>query len=177
MLYNICTTFYWGVVLEVWKAIRGYTGLYEVSSTGKVKCLNTNTIKIRPHINKYVYVSLTKKGVSKSYLVHRLVARSFIKNKKYKPQVNHINGIKNDNRVQNLEWCTASENIQHALAAGLIKYPKGENKPNTKFTNEDVLKIRKNHLDGVSSREIALKYNVTQQAIHNIVTRKNWKHI
>lgn len=112
---------------EIWKDIKGYEGLYQVSNLGRVRSFprrgtHTNKIHIlKPGINHkgYLQVGLVNKGKSHSYKVHRLVADAFIQNLNRKEQVNHINGVKTDNRVENLEWCTNKENMKHAWKMGL----------------------------------------------------------
>lgn len=105
---------------EVWKDIKGYEGLYQVSSHGRVKSLGNDKNR-KEKILKGIYnlgykqVWLSKNGIEKRYLVHRLVASHFIPNPDNKPQINHINCIRDDNRISNLEWCTQAENNRHEL--------------------------------------------------------------
>lgn len=102
--------------MEVWKRLKDYQN-YSVSSLGRVKNAKTNQI-LKPCKceNGYLYVSLCKDGKRKSFAIHRLVARAFIPNFEEKREVNHLNGDKFDNRVENLEWTTSSENKAHARA-------------------------------------------------------------
>lgn len=105
----------------------GYEDEYMIDELGNIVCLPKEdkrhrnqyssyyTIKGKVDPHGYVRVSLTKCGIAKSYLVHRLVAQQFIPNPDNLPQVNHINGNKCDNTVNNLEWCTAKQNIKHAI--------------------------------------------------------------
>ena len=109
---------------EIWRDIKGYEGLYQVSSLGSIKNIEKNIYsKLYKQIG-YLGVDLTKNKIKKRHLVHRLVAKAFIPNVENKAQVNHINGLKDDNRVGNLEWCTARENNIHAIKTGL-KVPTG----------------------------------------------------
>ena len=115
-----------------WRPIINYFGLYEISSNGDVKSLarksknnkNKNEIILSKHKNKigYIHVGLTNEiGIRKNYDMHRLVAEAFIPNPENKPQVNHIDGDKQNNNVSNLEWCTCSQNIKHAYKLNLQK--------------------------------------------------------
>lgn len=104
---------------EIWKPVKGYEDYYEVSNMGRVKSLlNTSRSGVMsPSKNLYGYynLSLSLHGKIRRHLVHRLVAEAFIPNICDKPQVNHKNGNVTDNCVENLEWVTAKENMQHAF--------------------------------------------------------------
>lgn len=101
---------------EIWKDIKGYEGLYQVSNLGRVKSLGNNKTKkekiMKPSVNKsgYLLICLSKNGYIKNYFLHRLVAQAFIQNPNNLAQVNHKNEIKDDNRPENLEWCDQKYN-------------------------------------------------------------------
>lgn len=108
---------------EIWKDVAGYEGLYQVSDQGRVKSLERTdswgrTVKeriLKPGAkgNDYLFVNLCAGGKTRMFLVHRLVCQAFHENPDNKPQVNHLNEDKTDNRACNLEWCTRRENMNH----------------------------------------------------------------
>ena len=104
---------------EIWKPIKDYEGHYEISNQMNVKSLKRGKeklLKLAKSGNGYFIVDLYKKGYkNKICLVHRLIAEAFIPNPENKPTVNHINGDKADNRIENLEWATDSEQQLHAI--------------------------------------------------------------
>lgn len=103
-----------------WKDIEGYEGLYRVSSCGQIYSIWKKGLKkLQDDKDGYKKVTLYKNGKSKCIAVHRVVAMNFIENPSNKPYVNHIDGNKANNRIENLEWCTQSENELHAHNTGL----------------------------------------------------------
>lgn len=114
---------------EIWKDVPGYRGEYQASNLGKIRSVKKDRkIKIlsdRKHPNGYFYTMVCMDGVCQTKKAHRLVALTFIPNPENKPQVNHKNGVKTDNRVENIEWCTRSENGLHAHRTGLSPKPTG----------------------------------------------------
>ena len=113
---------------EIWKSLVGYEGRYEISNQGRLKSLTDQFGRPRemigstkPRADGYVSYELNWKGKSKNIYAHRLVALHFIENPENKPFVNHIDSIRNNNYVENLEWCTQSENTQHGYTYGNMK--------------------------------------------------------
>lgn len=136
---------------EVWKDIPNYEGYYMVSNKGRVKSLPRNgTIRTeriikQKDVNGYMTVHLRKSGDSKHRKVHRMVAKAFIEKVPGKENVNHKDGVKDNNNVENLEWCTHSENTQHAYDTGLMEVDleqlKEAQKRSVKSTSKPVLQI------------------------------------
>lgn len=151
---------------EEWKTIEGYSK-YEVSNQGRLR--NRETLKIlKCRFNKGGYKRINSVNPSTKKVdtlkVHRIVATTFIPNPLSKPHVNHINGIKTDNRVENLEWVTDKENNNHYLFELRDDY----------LTKEQILEIRNNAYSKHSSVELADKYNCSITTIRNIISGKTY---
>ena len=112
-------------MIEIWKDVTEFEGLYQISNTGRVKSLCAQYQKRRNKIlkpifhNGYLRIALTSHKKTCYFFIHRLVATAFIPTYQSKQQINHINGIKTDNYFKNLEWVTPSENMKHAYVMGL----------------------------------------------------------
>jgi len=173
-LYNI-------IMKEIFKAIKGYEGIYEISNYGNVKSFQGNKqriLKPQKWSKGYLWVCLSKNDSESKQSVSRLVASAFILNPENKPQVNHINGNKSDNILSNLEWCSQSENMKHAISLGLKKYFKGEKHSAAKLKDKDIISIRKTYgTNNYSQSQIAEIYGVSRSCISNIVSRRNWSHL
>lgn len=166
--------------MEIWKAIKGFEEQYEVSNIGNIRSIDrvvkhyiegvTRKYKgtsknIRLNDKGYFRCNLKKDGKRFDFTMHRLVAEAFIPNEENKPVVNHKNGIKTDNRVENLEWCTTSENVIHATKNRLIK---------TKLTDKEALEIFNSLL---STRKLGEIYKVHASIIWRIKNKKAYKHL
>ena len=166
---------------EYWKVIEECP-IYLISNMGNVKNIKElktlKTYKRRDYIRIDLYDKRIKKPIKRS--VHRLVAEAFIPNPLKKPQVNHIDGDKDNNSINNLEWCTASENMKHAFKTGLnVPNPlKGEDRHNSKMTYEKVILLREMYDSGeFLLKELAEEFNISITVTWNIAKRNTWKHI
>ncbi len=170
---------------ELWKWIKGYEGLYQISNFGRIKSFPRNgtgkEIKIlRPRATKmgYLQICLRKNGVRKSYSIHRLVAEAFIPNPENKPEVNHKFGIKFDCYFENLEWSTKAENNEHSIKMGLPKF--GIERDVSKLNSEQVRRIRENYKPydkkyGVTA--LAKKFNVGTSTIMRVIQGETYKNV
>lgn len=161
--------------MEIFKS---FAPKYEVSTIGNIKSFNGKApriLKPSPNKNGYLRVCIYIGDKKKNCFVHRLVAQAFIPNPDNKPEVNHKNGIKTDNRVENLEWVTTSENVQHAFDTGLKVTAQGEEACNAKFTNEQVAYIRDNP-DNLTGRALAKMFGAGAMTISRIQRGKRYKN-
>lgn len=177
---------------EIWKNIVGYEGLYQISNLGRVKSLSRiirhwkegNSVLVERILkpgydrkNGYYTVVFYKEKKAKTKKIHRLVAEAFIPNPENKPCVNHINGNKTDNRLENLEWCSKKENVIHAHKTGLISPAYGSNANASKLTELQVIKIKGLLAEGIKQEHIAKMYNVTRPTIGLIKRGVTWKNV
>jgi hypothetical protein len=161
--------------MELWKDITSYEGSYWVSNFGRVKSCRK---VLKCYCNgKYVQVMLGRKG--KQPLIHRLVAEAFIPNPENKPQVNHIDGNKLNNNVDNLEWCTCAENMIHCVnllgKKGNPPHYSGEKNPAAKLSNEDVIDIRNKLSSRITNKQISNEYNISNTTVWKIKTYQTYK--
>jgi hypothetical protein len=125
--------------MEIWKDVIGYEGIYKVSSLGRIKRISKNHLcnlryqgeyYLKPLDNGkgYLRMKLSNNGTSKRVMLHRIIAEAFITNPENKKVINHINCNKKDNRIENLEWCSQSENVLHSVKLG--RWTQGRKKIN-----------------------------------------------
>lgn len=163
--------------IETWKDIPDYPG-YMASTHGRIKSIGHVSKRgtkypVKGKIRKcilsksgYLRIQLTHKG--KIHQVHQLIALTFLDNKNKYTSVNHKNGVKTDNRVLNLEWCTSQQNTLHAVRSGLFNPPKGIKHWSSKFDGVQLPTIQSCLSDGVTAYKLAKYFRVSQSVIHNI---------
>jgi len=167
------------IIMETWEKIVGQKGQYFISNFGRVRSIinhhGTDERIIAPALDKrgYQRVCLGNRPDRATYKVHRLVAMAFIPNPKNKRTVNHKNGIKDDNRVENLEWATDSENSLHSVHVLGRKVPKNRSNHKTgkeHFRSKKIAKINKITGEVLevfeSGNQAAIKNNLYQANIH-----------
>ena len=178
---------------EIWKDITGYEGLYQASNLGRIKSLDRmrknrwNTFyiikgdykKIWLNSSGHLTANLNKYGERSGFLVHRLIALTFIPNLENKPEINHKNLIKIDNRIENLEWVYNHENVAHYHANCKENLSlKGEACSFSKLNDKKIREIRKMRLNNVlPNTKIAIKYGVSAGIIDHIIQGKTWRHV
>lgn len=180
---------------EIWLPVVRYEGYYAVSNQGRIKAVGAfikhdgnfnggyyKKVKIREHrIDRYGYclIKLCRDGKCKTLKVHRLVAAAFIANPNKYPQVDHVDGNKQNNNVENLNWVSAAENMKRAWNTGLKNnhYLRGEGSPHAKITKDKVLELRLQYAAGYSRVELANLYKISSSMVRDIVTNKTWNYV
>ena len=173
-------------LVEEWKSLKGIVecgDYYEISNLGRLRSVDREVIakngtvrrfkgiirKTKKNNRDYIMASLSLNDKDKTVLIHRMVALAFLPNIDNLPEVNHIDGDKNNNRVDNLEWMTSKENQTHARNNGL-SIQNGENSVNAKLTNEQANEIRSLwNNEGVSRIELSKKFNVSISVVARIL--------
>lgn len=173
-----------------WVDIPNFESYYQINQLGQVRSKERIVSRkvgkdyIRPSkkltptlkkTNGYYVINFTINGKSKQQYIHRLLALTFLDNPNNYQFINHKNGIKTDNSLKNLEWCTNKQNCIHASKNNLI--PKGQNKYNSKLKDYQVRIIKKRLKNGESCANICKDFNVSNKVISEIKKGKNWKHI
>lgn len=186
---------------EIWKNIPDYEGYYQISNLGKVRSL-TRVVKnknkwdkingtmiilgklkeIQKRPNKRTFISLYKNGSQKLFSIYRLIAIAFLPNPNNKPCINHKDGNPENNNINNLEWCTYSENTIHAYKNKLFPNDQnvGEKNGRAILRNIDVINIRLilNEMNGINEHkynDLAKIYKVSRTTIYRIDKRTHWK--
>ncbi len=173
------------VMDETWLPVIGFEGFYEVSSAGRIRSAAARTsntfdgkiIKQNLKPSGYWNICLHKNRTQHTLRVHRVVAEAFLDNTDGLSQVNHKDGDKSNNAVLNLEWCSAGDNMRHAISLGLKPVLHGEAHGNAKLTDEKVRSIIADHRSGEKQISIARKYSVTRATVCLVVNRKIWRHV
>jgi hypothetical protein len=165
---------------EIWKDIEGYEGKYQISNYGRIKILRPrykDKIYMNPSADNYGYLHCTLSNSRKEIKVHRVVAETFIPNLENKPMVNHIDGNKQNNRTDNLEWATAHENNLHANRIGLaggLKHNK------SKFNEKQIIFIRKMYKPYdkmLGAKALSELFEVSQTTIKRVAKNKTYRLI
>ena len=176
---------------EIWKPVPGFEGRYDVSNMGNVRTVGRfinaprgrerwiQERNLSTHITTRGYVQTMFKIGTKNIhqLIHRVVASAFIQNPHELPQVNHIDGDKTNNHVENLEWCTSQDNCTHARREKLYEQARGERGGGAKLTNEEVLFIRTRLASGETHTAIANDYSISRTVITRIANGTRWATI
>lgn len=172
-------------MIEIWKDVVGFEGIYQISNTGKVKGLPRKYLierLLKPYISEHGYLMVRLYPSGKHKTIHRLLAEAFIPNPDNKPFVNHKDANKQNNDLNNLEWVTRLENIHHAVRLGLYNCKnrrsfKGRHHPLTTLNEDIVLDIREKYSKGANRYQLAEEYSISYNIVNKIVNRITWRHI
>lgn len=161
--------------IEEWRDIPGYEGLYSASDMGRIRTRRGRVLKERLNWGGYNRIRLTKDGRGKDIYAHVLVAAAFIGPKPAKHDVNHINNVRADNRIGNLEYVTRSENIQHQRQFN--NFPALEKNPRARLTQDQVREIRIRRKNGETMYAMAKEYGVHKNTIRMAAIGETWPNI
>ena len=176
--------------MEIWKDIPEFNNEYQISNLGRIRSKEAVIMRSNgsPHTRKskilkpaldggYLKgaVCIDKKLVP--YRIHKLVANAFVDGKKEWLEVNHINGIKSDNKAENLEWVTRSQNLIHAVKTGLLPVTRGSQRTQAKMTEETVREIYKLKSEGIQRKFIVERLGITVNMYKDLMRGKTWKHV
>lgn len=157
---------------EIWKDISNFKGLYQISTKGRVYSIKSKMIMKQQCADGYPTVSLHRRGKGINYRVHILMAKTFLSH-----VVNHKDGNKENNNIENLEWVTQKENISEAIKMGTHN-TRGSNHGMHKLTEDNIRLIRKRYSNRETPcRVIADEFGVSGQTINLILLGRKWKHI
>lgn len=153
-------------------SIKGYEGLYQITREGNITSLRRNKA-MKPFLTgdkgkQYYRIELSKKGIKKTFAVHRLVAQTFISNPDNCPEVNHKDGDKLNNNDWNLEWCTRQQNMKHAQDNNLNYQQYGEDHPMSKLKSYQVFDIRIRRSKGEKLIDLAKRFNTSKSNVSYI---------
>lgn len=170
-----------GYLMEIWKDVVGFEDYFKISNYGNVWSKRTSRL-LKQHKSKTGYMSISsriggKKGKCICLKIHRMVAEAFLDNLENKPQVNHKDGVKDYNYVENLEWCNNSENIRHAYDTGLKKARSGFEHYNSNLSEDQVNYIRLNYIPKCKingARALGKKFNVAHSTIYRAARKETY---
>jgi len=171
--------------MEDWKDIPGWEGIYQVSNLGRVKRIQSGPgatagrIKIGYKTGGgYLQVDLSSPGRKTICpVVHRLVLSAFVGLCPEGKEANHKNGIRTDNRLDNLEWVTRSENLIHSIRVLNINIARGINFPQAKLNDDKVRKIKELFRGGMTYAQLSKIFDVSMGAIAHVIKGRSWRHI
>lgn len=159
---------------EEWRP-SSFNPKYSVSDRGRVRGPRNNLLSLRPNHLGYVRFSIPIEGVIRSVSAHALVMDAFVGARPDGMTIDHINGNKSDNRVENLRYLTAADNIRASSALGLNAH--GERHGSAKLNPAQVTEIRRLRSQGLVQRAIARRFGISQTHVRDIISGKNWAHV
>lgn len=164
--------------MEIWRPISGYEN-YTVSNQGRVKNIRTNIMRnLSTDTDGYHFIQLSKNGHVKGFRVHRLVALAFIGDPPVGHElINHKDGNRQNNCVENLEWCSAKENAIHSIEVLNRRILRGEQLNNNRLTENQVIEMRELKRNGATLNSLVQRFNVSLGAVYDVIYRRTWKHL